>query len=45
MSGTYAGAMTSSPQTLSIDLSAGNGAKPIVVTYNNGNKQYDTITV
>ena len=37
--------MTSPTMNVTIVLTAGDGAKPIIITYNNGNKQYDTITL
>jgi len=36
--------MTGTTLSLPITLTAGDGVKNILVTYNNGNKQYDTIT-
>ncbi len=41
----YTGTMTSPTMNVTIVLTAGDGAKPIIITYNNGNKQYDTITL
>ncbi len=46
LSGTYNGTIFSgSTLSLPITLTAGNGVKNILVTYNNGNIYYDTITL
>lgn len=37
--------MTGSTETVAIEFSGANGLKDIIVTYNNGNKQYDSITL
>ncbi len=41
----YANAMTGSTKILAIELTASNGTKDIFATYNNGNKQYDSISL
>ena len=46
LSGAYIWTLwASSTLSLPITLTVGNGAKDILVTYNSGNKQYDTITL
>jgi hypothetical protein len=37
--------MTGTALSLPVILTAGDGVKNILVTYNNGNKYYDTITL